>query len=1672
MADHSPPSEQAASSGSPQGKGEKRPWWKRLFILGFRVFLGFVGLFVIVFLALQIPVIQNWAAGKVTSYLSERLQTNVELDHLSLEFFDKVVLEGLYIEDLNGDTLLYSQIFKVDLNTGPLALVQRRLSVEEISLMHTRLFLRRGYDDTEQNIQFLIDAFQKPDTLPPAPTLAKDPLDMDVGSLILRDVVFQKIDSAKGQKLHLGIWEGDIDFQYFDLKSQHFEAASVYLGQPDVRVDTYEGNPAFWAQWEAENQPEEEEVATSIPTFDDFGESEPEPEEWVDSGPIFCIDRLVLHAGQFRLDNFRNAPIKLTADDVLDYQHMNVLNIDAIMEGFTFTEGTFRSHIDGISFKEQSGFVCERLSAQEAVVNSTQAALNGLRILTPYSNIGDTLTFSYDKYPDWLDFVNEVEMEGQFNDSRISIEDIITFAPMLEKNEFFRQNRQEVVQLQGNIRGAVNNLRGKDLNVILARNSVIEGDFYSYNLAVPELQSLNLRLDRLVTEMRTLRLIIPGINNLPENYDKLGRLNFSGSFDGFFTDFVAYGDLRSAVGRAVMDMRMDLSQGRNKAQYSGNLDLINFDLEEWTDNSDFGNITFSSRVLDGVGLTGSTVNAKLEAEIDSFTFKKYRYKNLAFEGQLTKNLFDGLLLSMDENIDLSFTGTIDFSGKQPLFDFQANVNTLNMKALNLSDRPLFLSGNVVLGLQDIDLAKMNGQLAVSRFVMREGEEIYRVDSLLATIGGPESYRHLTVGSDLLEAELRGAFVVDQLPDAFAAFFQRNFSTYAQRWNIQPSEGYQQDTTYFDYHLKVFDTQNFLQLVDERIGPVRDLALDGHFDDIQDSLELEFELPSFSFGNILLEDIILVAETEDQKSKLDFGVFRTQLGEKNEFAPINLLGIVSQDTLNFAITAFDFNELLDKMEIDGQLYPGQDDYIVRFQESDLVIWNEQWQIRDRNYLRFGKDFVRTRNFVLTSEGRTINLESYGQKGLNLSLLDFDLETLNEIWVYEPLSFDGQFDVVASVDDVFSLSGIQLTATMDTLLINEDDWGGFRLDVDGKNLKQPFNAYMSITHNDRQLTAEGYYNPPGFEGRGAKRKKAQPNYFDFDINISNYPLAILDYWIGAGVSNTVGNFDGVVDLFGLPEKPNIAGNATIREGATTIDYLNTRYFIEEETIILKNDLFDATGAILRDELGNTARVYGGITHDHLRNLGLNARIASDRFLMLNTKKGQNELFYGKAIGAGDLQFTGSFLKTDIYVNATSQEGTHIVLPVSSERDASEVRFIKFTQPNENLLTSVDDGGAITDPTGVAVNLDINITDQAVVELVFDEQAGDILKGQGNGELQMLVPRSGDFQMWGRYVITTGEYLFTLMNLVNKPFIAREGGTIRWDGDPFAARIDIQAEYKDLKASLTNFISEYLVYLEDDNQNLRSEAYIPTDVDLIMNLTGELMNPQINFDIQFPQLIGQLKSFTDSKLRILRQDQNEMNRQVFGLLILGQFLPANFSLQGQELALGINTLTEMLSQQLSLYLTELVSEWLQEDGLISGIDFDIAYNYVQGTDVVSEDPNQLYRTNEVQVRLKNYLFNDRLSVNVGGDIEMTDGGTYPGVDPDAGVFFAGDLAIEYVLSKDRTLKIRFYQSTEPEIGGGRRNQTGLGLSYRKEFDSFREFLKGLRLVAKRPKKKKGPS
>jgi translocation and assembly module TamB len=288
-----------------------------------------------------------------------------------------------------------------------------------------------------------------------------------------------------------------------------------------------------------------------------------------------------------------------------------------------------------------------------------------------------------------------------------------------------------------------------------------------------------------------------------------------------------------------------------------------------------------------------------------------------------------------------------------------------------------------------------------------------------------------------------------------------------------------------------------------------------------------------------------------------------------------------------------------------------------------------------------------------------------------------------------------------------------------------------------------------------------------------------------------------------------------------------------------------------------------------------------------------------------------------------------------------------------------------------------------------------------------------------------------------VEQGHYLFTLLNVVNKPFVIKKGGTIKWSGDPLGAIINLEATYENLSATPYNFILEYLNEADE-----KSNAQRTTPVDLTMKLQGELFKPDISFDISFPSLRGRLRNYTDSKLRIITEDENELNRQVLGLIAFGSFFPSDLAYSSSGLLDGgINTLSELLSNQLSIYISELLSE------VITDVDIDFNYRYYEYTEITDEE--DILRTgNELEIRLKKGLFNNRLVINAGSNIDV-DGGTT------SSAFLAGDLLIEYLLTPDGKFKLRFYSEWDETISGTQ-NQTGVGFTYRKDFDKFSELFK----------------
>ena len=1592
-------------------------------------------IFLVFYVVIQIPAVQNEVAKRVTTTLSAELNTTVRLRNISIEFFDKLVLEDFYIEDLRGDTLLYSGLLKANVNTGLTALLNRRLEIDEISLNNAVFQIHRDSGDARNNLGFIGDYFARPDTTVLAENTDKAPFFLDIKALYLNDIRFLKTDYYLGEDLEVYVPTGEILLNGLNLPENLIDIRTVSISNPVVRLNQY-----AWVDEE------------------DKPDAPPSP-------IVVAVENVGIGAGQFILNNDRKTGSKLTDDNTLDLNYLRLYDIDLSVDSLRYHDWAVQGEIKGLTVKDRSGFTVNNLTAEEVKISERRTELNNLRLLTPDSDLGDTLVFKYRRYTDWRKFPDKVLIDARFrNAAKVRVGDIMAFVPALENNPFFRQNREEVVKIEGIISGKINNLRGRDLNISLAENTFLRGDFNSRNLTVKDEQYLDLRLDRLVTNMAVIKQIIPDFNP-PENFYKLGNLDFKGEFNGFFTDFVAYGNLRTDLGRAELDMRMNIQEGREKARYSGGLSLFDFNLERWTDNANFGTVTFVSQVKNGVGLTGQTAKADLTAAIQNFTFKGYTYDNLDVSGNLSERFFSGDFKINDENVAFDFAGTVDFTRPKPLFDFSADVRKLALQPLNLAKENLILAGEVKqLYLEDTNISDIRGYARVRDFsIVHDGRDTFLIDtiSIVSEVNADGSKRFFA-DSDPARAELLGDFDLSKIPLTFTRFFADNFPHYAQTFGVRPDTVLLLPPQQYTFDLVIKDSKNLNRLLHPGLGNLADITAQGYINTLTDSLEWDVRVPVFQFNNILISDINTYGKVKSGAGNLNLDVLETKLGKIN-LPPVKLLAITENDTLDFALNLISNYEMLDNVNLDGQVYPSGEFTELTINNSALVFLSDIWTIEPGNYLRFGNNRVEAQNFSLTSEGRRINLYTVGEKGLEVNAENFNLSFINELWTEDRFQLAGPFTFNLHADNIFKAEGLTLFVEADTFLINNDDWGVLRIDAEADNIKSKYNIYLNLYEDvsGRQLLAEGYYNPLNLEvppGQVGMNKEV-PNYLDVNFHLAEFPLYMLEYLIKEGITDTRGIIDADFRMHGKPKRLIMDGKAKVHDVAVTIDYLNTRYYADNQELTLRENEIDATGTFITDTLGNRAYLNGGLVHNYLRDWGLNVSAQSDNFVFLDTKKENNSLYYGYGIGAGLVEFTGTFRSTNIDITATTGPGTHLSIPISSAQDASEVSFIRFKEKKKLPPDTVEkeDNAQSGKIEGINLTMNLEATDAAVMKLIFDEQAGDIIEGRGNGNIRLDVPRGLDeFTMFGNYEITSGEYLFTLKNIVNKPFVVQRGGTIVWTGDPFGADINLTAEYKDLTAAPYNFIEEFLTGAPPEVQRLAGQA---TQVDLLLNLQGELLRPDISFAIDFPNLRGELKTFTDAKLRTIDRNPNELNRQVFGLIVAGQFLPSSSDLGSSGLAVGINTVTEMLSQQFSLYLTDLVSGWLENDGFISGIDFDIAYSRYEANtiDNVSGRAN-----NELQVRLKNYLFNEKFAVYGGVNIDL-DNEANPANPTQSGAFYAGDFAIEYFLTKDKQFKVRFYQSLQPELGGGRRNKTGLGLSYRKQFDTFQEFLAGMRKATK---------
>ncbi|MBP8212832.1 MAG: hypothetical protein KAX53_03750, partial [Saprospiraceae bacterium] len=153
------------------------------------------------------------------------------------------------------------------------------------------------------------------------------------------------------------------------------------------------------------------------------------------------------------------------------------------------------------------------------------------------------------------------------------------------------------------------------------------------------------------------------------------------------------------------------------------------------------------------------------------------------------------------------------------------------------------------------------------------------------------------------------------------------------------------------------------------------------------------------------------------------------------------------------------------------------------------------------------------------------------------------------------------------------------------------------------------------------------------------------------------------------------------------------------------------------------------------------------------------------------------------------------------------------------------------------------------------------------------------------------------------------------------------------------------------------------------------------------------------------------------------------------------------------SINTLSEFLSSQLSMYITNVLNSVVGEGSFISGIDFDVnVRNNTFGLAPSGIIPDEIAVRNIVNFK------NDRLSLDIGGNyVFQFQGTTINQVLP--------DFALEFKLTDDRKLKVRLYGKYDIDVSTyGLREKYGLGVAYRTEFGSMVDFEKKIKDAAEK--------
>ncbi|MDV3663154.1 cell envelope biogenesis protein AsmA [Elizabethkingia anophelis] len=1630
--------------------------------------ISIVVFFSLLILSLRLPVVQNFIKDRLVVYLENKIKTKVSLEKVYVAFPNNLKLQNLYLKGQDVDTLL--AVRKLDVGLNMMKLMSSTADITSVDLEGVNANVVRN-PEGKFNFDYIINAFATNDK----EESSSKPFIISLNKIKLKDigVTFKDQQSKNDIKLYFNSF--DTRVKTFDLQKNNYAVGDINLDGLKLKLKqdlVAEVSEKVGKKVDSLSKQQPMKIGLqgikltnfSIDYGDEntktfakvlFKELSTKVNQLDLENNAYNIDNVLLAGADIRADlylpakkedpkkvqkisagsgkekamkvllgnlNFNDVKVVYNNTAVvpsklgMDYNHLNFSRMNVDVRNFKMENNEFAGTVKSAEIKESKGLDIQRLTTN-FTYGSKEAYLKNLYLQTPKTVLRDEVVIGYDSVEQLTANPGAVKVSASIRDSKVGFSDILNLVPALRNTVPFNKYPNAVLLVNANAKGSINDLVIQNFKLSGIDQLKVAASGRIKNAMNPDQLYYDLKIGELSSSDKTIYNLVPK-NTIPSNISLPSFFSVKGIAKGTTKNVNTNLNLTSAFGNAEIIAQVDMRR-KNHELYDVNANLHNLQIGKIIQNKEVGAIT-AKIAAKGEGFDPKSAKADIRGYVNSAVYKAYNYRDMDLTGKINHGAYSLALNSKDPNANMNLAASGVYNEKSPTVKVNGAITKLDLNKLGFYEKPMIVAGKLDGDFSNLNPDELNGSLNLQNFAISDTKEVFPIQEVNFKAISTKDANELNLNSQIADITLTGKYKLTQIFGALQQTINQyyQFQKPGKAQKIQPGQ-------HFAFNAKI-KNDNLIRKFVPDLKDFETITLNGNYDADSQKIEVDGRIPQLQYGENSIQGGALKITNENQALQYNLGVASLK-SSSLALNKISVVGDVANNTINYNITTKDAKDATQFL-IAGTAKSLNDITEVSLNPNGLKLNYDDWTVAENNRIQISSKGILADNFRLSNEGSEILLQSENNSPaspLNVSLKDFKIETIAEAIKKDSLLAKGTINGTAQLRDLTKKMTFTSDLNISDLMVYGSPVGNVAVKVKN-NSANILNADVALSGNDNDVKILGDYN-------------ISAGTFDMNMAINQLQMKTVQGFSMNAIHHTEGYLSGNFKLAGSTDKPNILGKVKFNKVGLEIAKTGSDFRNIDDEIDFTNRGIEFNRFKVKDKDGNALTVNGQVLTQNYRDFAFNLNVNAKDFKVVNSEKTNDAMMYGiLAIDAG-LRIRGNLDLPKVEGRLAVAENTDFtfVLPQSSpalqERDGI-VEFVDQDQVVLNKTIKTDSLNAQSRIKGMDVSVNIEVNKEAKMSIVIDKANGDFVKLQGEAQLTGGIDPSGKTTLVGVYEVEKGAYELSV-SMLKRKFDIQKGSTITWTGEPTAAIMDITAVYKTETAPID--LVEQQVNQGETNLFKQRMPF-----NALLKMKGELLKPVLSFDITTDEnnnsVATNVKQLVDAKLAQLRQQEPEMNKQVFALLLLNRFIGENPFQSSAGLSaetMARQSVSKILSQQLN----NLASD------LIKGVDLNFG---LESTDDYSTG-NKNTRT-DLNVDISKKLLNDRLKVTVGSNFGL-EGQARQNENM---TNIAGDVTVDYSLSRDGRYMLRAYRKNDYQVAlQGQIVETGVGFIITLDYDKFRE-------------------